>query len=193
MSSVSSHTLLPLAVAGALFAAAGAVQAAPECFWAVDAAGQHVRDSAGECVKSGLWTPAVATPAACAGPAAALKPATEMVTFGAAALFDTGRSDIKPQGRSELDALAGRLKAAMGYDKVVVTGHTDNRGGDAYNQKLSEARAGAVKTYLVGKGVDGSRIVTRGAGESRPVASNDTDAGRAKNRRVDIAIEGLRK
>ena len=71
----------------------------------------------------------------------------------------------------------------------MVEGNTDSVGSDAYNQKLSERRADAVKDVLVKSDIDGSRITTVGYGESRPVASNDTEEGRAKNRRVSIVVK----
>jgi len=199
-----SHTvrirIISLAVAGAALVMGSTAFAATDCFWARDAAGKHVRDSAGQCVKSGLWNSSVPTPAACGGmkaeaakPMPKPAPVTEMITLGAAALFDTNKSEIKPQGRAELDTLATRLRNAKGYERIYVTGHTDSRGDKAYNQRLSEDRAVAVKKYLMSKGVDGNRIVTRGMGETQPVGSNDTDAGRAANRRVDIEIRGFDK
>jgi len=76
------------------------------------------------------------------------------------------------------------------YDKTIieVAGHTDSVGSDQYNQQLSERRANSVAAYLSSHGVDRSRMVTIGAGEAHPVATNDTDAGRAQNRRVEITI-----
>jgi len=76
------------------------------------------------------------------------------------------------------------------YDKTIieVAGHTDSVGSDQYNQQLSERRANSVAAYLAGRGVDRSRMVTVGAGEAHPVATNETDAGRAQNRRVEITI-----
>ena len=76
------------------------------------------------------------------------------------------------------------------YDKTIieVAGHTDNVGSDQYNQQLSERRANSVAAYLASHGVDRSRMVTIGGGEAHPVASNETDAGRAQNRRVEITI-----
>jgi len=71
---------------------------------------------------------------------------------------------------------------------VIAVGHTDSVGSDAYNQRLSLARAESVKAYLVSKGVDRQRIRTEGRGESQPVADNATAEGRAKNRRVDIEV-----
>ena len=73
---------------------------------------------------------------------------------------------------------------------IEVVGHTDDVGDDAYNQELSEQCAKAVGEYLVNTGVDPSKIVTVGAGESMPVASNTTDEGRAENRRVDVLVLG---
>lgn len=73
---------------------------------------------------------------------------------------------------------------------IEVVGHTDDVGDDAYNQKLSEQRATAVRDYLVAAGIDGSKIVTVGMGEGMPVASNTTDEGRAENRRVDVLVLG---
>lgn len=73
--------------------------------------------------------------------------------------------------------------------RVVIAGHTDSRGDDSYNQKLSRQRANEVRDYLIGYGIDGSRLQAVGFGESQPVASNDTDDGREQNRRVEFRIE----
>jgi OOP family OmpA-OmpF porin len=88
------------------------------------------------------------------------------------------------QNRAESRELLSRAS----YIEVV--GHTDDVGDDAYNQELSEQRAAAVRDYLVETGVDASKIVTIGAGENSPVASNTTDEGRAENRRVDVLVLG---
>ena len=71
---------------------------------------------------------------------------------------------------------------------VEVAGHTDSMGSEAYNQGLSERRAQSVQDYLVSKGVKAQRLTAKGYGESMPVASNDTDAGRAENRRVELIV-----
>jgi OOP family OmpA-OmpF porin len=76
---------------------------------------------------------------------------------------------------------------------VIATGHTDSIGTERYNQKLSERRAAAVKAYLVSKGIPASKITTIGKGETQPVATNKTAAGRQKNRRVDIEFKGVRQ
>ena len=73
--------------------------------------------------------------------------------------------------------------------KAVVEGNTDSKGTDEYNQKLSERRAASVKDVLVKSGIEADRLTTVGYGESRPVASNDTEEGRAKNRRVSIVVK----
>lgn len=72
--------------------------------------------------------------------------------------------------------------------RLVVAGHTDSEGEDAYNQRLSEQRAEAVMQWLTGKGVDAARLTSEGLGESRPVADNGSDAGRALNRRVQLRV-----
>src|SRR5512139_33518 len=101
--------------------------------------------------------------------------------------FQVDHSDIQPQFQSTLDQVAQTLSS---YDQtyIDVLGHTDSTGSDAYNQALSERRAQAVSDYLAGRGVARARIGTRGYGESQPIATNDTDAGRAENRRVEIKV-----
>jgi OmpA-OmpF porin, OOP family len=114
---------------------------------------------------------------------------TQSLTLGADATFDTGKADLKPEGRSKLDDLAAKLKApGVTLDSMTVTGHTDSVGSAASNQRLSERRADAVKSYLVTQGIDGSKIRTQGKGLTQPVADNKTAAGRAQNRRVDVEI-----
>jgi outer membrane protein OmpA-like peptidoglycan-associated protein len=110
-----------------------------------------------------------------------------LVTFDSGLLFRTNSSELEPTTKSNLTELAGTLNK---YDdtNVLIEGHTDNTGDDAYNQRLSEKRAAEVESYLATQGVDGSRITTRGYGESQPIATNDTDGGRASNRRVEVAI-----
>jgi OOP family OmpA-OmpF porin len=118
---------------------------------------------------------------------------TVAVTLGADATFDTGKADLKPQGRAKLDDIAAKLtEPSVTIDSMTVTGHTDNVGSAASNQKLSERRAEAVKTYLVGKGVDGSKIRTQGKGLTQPITDNKTAQGRAQNRRVEVEVTGAR-
>jgi len=73
--------------------------------------------------------------------------------------------------------------------KLKIDGHTDSDGSDAFNLKLSDGRAASVKKYLVSKGIDESRLVSEGFGESQPIASNDTPEGRQQNRRVECVLE----
>jgi outer membrane protein OmpA-like peptidoglycan-associated protein len=101
--------------------------------------------------------------------------------------FAFNSADLNAQFYPVLDKVAGTLKE---YDKSVVevAGHTDSVGSDAYNQSLSERRANSVADYLSNHGMSRTRMVTVGAGEGHPVASNDTEEGRAENRRVEITI-----
>jgi len=101
--------------------------------------------------------------------------------------FDTGRADIKPELRSVLDQFAQGLKSQPNT-LVRIIGHTDSTGSDAVNNPLSERRAESVRSYLVDRGVAGSRIETAGRGSREPIASNATTEGRAKNRRVEIFL-----
>jgi len=95
-------------------------------------------------------------------------------------------TEIRRAAAKDFNHAAKVIKALPAGTRVTVDGHTDNIGSNAYNQKLSEARARSVRDYLVSKGVSSSQLVVRGYGESRPIASNSTDAGRAKNRRVEL-------
>lgn len=109
----------------------------------------------------------------------------ENITFA----FDSAA--LNPSFHGVLDNVAATLRE---YDQTIVevAGHTDSKGTDAYNQGLSERRANAVGNYLMSRGLNRDRFITVGAGESRPVASNETEAGRAQNRRVEITLVPLR-
>ena len=120
-----------------------------------------------------------------AAPAAGAAPTK--VVLAADALFDYKKSELKADGKSKIDALVESLKG-VAVDMVIVVGHTDSVGSDAYNQRLSLARADSVKAYLVSKGVDVKRVRAVGKGESLPVADNSTEEGRARNRRVEIEV-----
>jgi len=136
--------------------------------------------------------PVAAAPAPAPAPAPVpVAPATEKVSFAADAFFDFDKADLKPEGKAKMDDLAEKVKD-LTLEVVIAVGHTDSKGKDAYNQKLSIRRSEAVKTYLTSKGIDASRIYTEGKGEAQPVADNKTDAGRAKNRRVEIEVVGTR-
>jgi len=102
--------------------------------------------------------------------------------------FDFDKAVIKAEYYPVLDAAASVLKQ-HGDKQVVITGHTCSMGSEQYNQKLSERRAAAVKNYLTAKGISGSRLMTQGAGESKPVADNATKQGRMMNRRAELQVK----
>jgi outer membrane protein OmpA-like peptidoglycan-associated protein len=106
--------------------------------------------------------------------------------------FALNSADLNAQFYSALDGVALVLKE---YDKTVieVAGHTDSSGSDQYNQALSQRRAQSVSGYLSSHGVKGQRLIPVGAGEAHPVASNDSEQGRAQNRRVELTIVPITK
>jgi outer membrane protein OmpA-like peptidoglycan-associated protein len=104
-------------------------------------------------------------------------------------LFATAKYDLRPEARERLAKLSGIVLAHPGLH-LAVEGHTDNVGGEAYNQNLSEQRADSVRQYLIDQGLDAASITARGFGMSMPVADNSTPDGRQKNRRVEIVISG---
>ena len=101
--------------------------------------------------------------------------------------FDTGRADIKPNLRPILDQFASGFSTQPNTE-VRIVGHTDSTGSDALNDRLSVQRAEAAKQYLAARGVDPNRVVIAGRGEHEPIADNSTEAGRARNRRVEIYL-----
>lgn len=217
MNNIAKRIALGLVVTGAigLFQPALALTGMANIAYVGDGSGHLVLDGYGHCVRTSEWTPAlalaecepgmapkkaaapapaptpepVATPTPEPAPAPTPEPAIEKVTLKAGALFDSGKSALKPAGKRELDDLATRVETLHGIESVEVTGYTDSLGSAAFNQKLSEQRAEAVKSYLVDKGVAADLITTRGMGAADPVASNATAAGRAQNRRVELEIK----
>ena len=109
------------------------------------------------------------------------------VTFASGILFPFNSTEILPDGRTNLQQLASSLEKYPNSD-ILIVGHTDSVGTDAYNNDLSQRRALAAQGYLQTLGVPATRLQATGRGESEPIQSNDTDAGRAQNRRVEIAI-----
>lgn len=105
--------------------------------------------------------------------------------------FDFNKTDVKPQFYPALNTIAGTLKE---YNQTIVevSGHTDSIGTDAVNQRISEQRANSVASYLMGQGVQRERFEIVGMGKRYPIASNDTESGRALNRRVEIRLLPLR-
>lgn len=185
-----------------------------------DARGNAVISTNGNCWHSGGWRPALATVVGCDGvvaktsavsapqiPApqapppiakaqAAPPPPTETVvekiTLDTDAYFDFDKSVLKKGGEDSLKLLANRL-SGMSIKVIVATGHTDAIGAEAYNQKLSERRAAAVKNYLLSQSLPADRIYTQGKGESEPIANNNNSKGRSENRRVDIEVVSTRQ
>jgi outer membrane protein OmpA-like peptidoglycan-associated protein len=104
-------------------------------------------------------------------------------------LFDFNKYTLKPGAREKMAKVSGILLAYPGL-KIQVEGHTDSIGSDEYNQRLSEQRASTVRDYLVAQGVPNPSVTAVGFGKSRPVVSNDTDAGRQQNRRVELVVSG---
>ncbi|MHB1222773.1 MAG: OmpA family protein [Gemmatimonadaceae bacterium] len=109
------------------------------------------------------------------------------VTFDSGLLYDFDAAVVKPAARQNLQNLAQSLDRYEGTE-LLIAGHTDSVGTDSYNKQLSERRARAAADYLISQGVAASRLRTVGMGEGEPVSSNDSDAGRAANRRVEVAI-----
>src|SRR5579864_3026157 len=104
-------------------------------------------------------------------------------------LFDTAKFSLRPEAREKLAKVAGIVSGHPGL-RLDVEGHTDNVGGDDYNQQLSEQRGSAVRDYLTQQGMQQSSVSTRGFGKTQPIATNDTAAGRQQNRRVELVISG---
>ena len=201
----------------------GAVQA-QERVYVIDQRDVVAVSGFGLCWRTGYWTPAAAAkdPAGCQcdkdlipkevcdpakpapAPVAAPKPAGEKITIAADALFDFDKATLRPEGKAKLDELVSKSKAIK-LEVILVVGHTDRIGSDAYNQKLSERRSAAVKEYLVAKGIEANRVYTEGKGEKQPVTGDKcknmgAESGKNKklveclqpDRRADIEIIGTK-
>jgi outer membrane protein OmpA-like peptidoglycan-associated protein len=111
-----------------------------------------------------------------------------LVTFDSGILFDFDSSVLRPEARTNLSSLAQSLGDMSGDVELLIAGHTDSVGTDEYNFALSQRRAQSAADYLMTRGIPPARINITGLGETEPVATNDTDAGRQLNRRVEVAI-----
>lgn len=173
--------------------------------YVIDQRDNVVKSGTGLCWRTGFWTPAMAIeecdpdlvkkPAPAAAPAApaakpaapvaaAPKPAAQKVTLAADALFDFDKAVLRPEGKSKLDKLSADIKGIK-LEVIIAVGHADRFGSDAYNQKLSEKRAEAVKAYLVSKGVEPNRVYTEGKGEKQPVTKADQCKGPKSKKTID--------
>jgi OOP family OmpA-OmpF porin len=175
------------------------------------------------CWRTGYWTPAMAivecdpdlvpkpapAPAPAAAPppppppppppAPAPAPQVQKITLASKALFDFDKAVLKPEGKAAIDTeIIAKLRDVQKLELVLVTGHTDRIGSQAYNQKLSERRADAVRDYLVSKGIAKDKIETLGMGKTQPVpgvtcamkAMKELIACLAPNRRVEVEVKG---
>lgn len=216
--------LIKKTLAVALLAGIGFSAVAQERVYVIDQRDVVAKSGFDLCWRTGYWTPAGAAAdkagcecdkdllpmgtcdpkvaAAPAAPAAAggVKPSGEKITVAADALFDFNKAVLRPEGKAKLDEVAAK-SAAIKLETIIAVGHTDRIGGAAYNQKLSEKRAAAVKEYLVAKGIEANRVYTEGKGKAQPV-TGDTCKGNAKtkalidclqpDRRVDIEVIGTK-
>ena len=188
--------------------------------YVIDGRNVVARSGTGLCWRTGYWSPAAAStamagdlPVGCAcdkdivpadkctvktAAAAAPKPTADKVKLSADALFDFDKAVLKAEGKAKLDQLAAQAKS-LKLEVILAVGHTDRLGSNTYNQRLSERRAAAVKTYLVSKGVDANRVYTEGKGETQPVTGNKCDkvGGRSAqiaclqpDRRVEVEVIG---
>jgi len=217
---IAKKSLVLALLAGIGFGAS--VAQAQERVYVIDQRDVVAKSGFGLCWRTGYWTPAAAAkdpagcecdkdllpkevcepkaPAAAGAAAAGPKPAGEKITVAADALFDFNKAVLRPEGKAKLDELVSKAKAIK-LEVILAVGHTDRIGGDAYNQKLSEKRAAAVKEYLVAKGIEANRVYTEGKGEKQPV-TGDKCKGEKKSkalidclqpdRRVDIEVIGTK-
>ena len=215
---VAKKSLVLALLAGIGFGAT--VAQAQERVYVIDQRDVVALSGFGLCWRTGYWTPAAAAkdPAGCQcdkdllpkevcepkapapAPVAAPKPAGEKITIAADALFDFDKATLRPEGKAKLDELAAKSKQIK-LEVILVVGHTDRLGSDAYNQKLSEKRAAAVKEYLVAKGIEANRVYTEGKGEKQPVTGDKCKGNKPTkelkaclqpDRRADIEIIGTK-
>ena len=120
--------------------------------------------------------------------------ASKAMVFPEAALFEFGKAELKPEGKQKIEEYREQAKEELGRaEHVIVTGYTDNVGEPDFNVALSLRRAEAVRDSLISLGADPQKLEVNGAGDATPIADNSTDEGRAKNRRVEVAVIGTEK
>ena len=178
----------------------------------IDTRGNVVKNNYNECWKTGYWTPAMAIAecdpdlvkkeepkSSCPCASRSCRPgkaAFEKITLQAETLFDFDKSVVRADGKKKLnDEVVGKMKQYPQVEVVLVTGHADRIGKDAYNQKLSERRAAAVKDYLVSQGVEDKRIETAAKGEAEPVVACSDVKGKesGKNKKLVECLQPNRR
>ncbi len=202
---VNLHKLsLGLAASMMLFAALPAQAAINKygCIYVVDPYDKIVKDPFGNCIRTPFWSAEKNIPE-CGGVAAVepppAAPVIETLTLGTDALFDFDKYNIKPSASERLNRLAADLRRVSSVSSILIVGHTDSKGTEAYNYRLGHRRADAVAGYLAGRGVPTSLMTTQSRGELDPVAPNtlpngrDNPEGRALNRRVVITVTAQEK
>jgi OOP family OmpA-OmpF porin len=224
MSKTAKHSMMALlAITLGLCASLAQAQAVDRVY-AVDGRGEVVVDPFGLCWRTNYWTPAAAAKDPAVGvcdkdlapkkdaPVAVVdgairttppktEPVVGKVTLAADALFDFNKATLRPEGKAKLDDVVAK-SSQLTLEVVIAVGHADRIGKAAYNQKLSEKRAAAVKDYLVSKGIPVNRIYTEGKGSKQPVTKPNECKGAKStkviqclqpDRRVDIEIIGTKK
>ena len=170
--------------------------------YVIDQRGNVAKSGTGLCWRTGYWTPAMAieecdpdlakkNAAAGKSAVAAPKPSAEKLTLAADALFDFDKAVLRPEGKAKLDELVAKVKDIK-LEVIIAVGHADRLGSAAYNQKLSEKRAAAVKTYLVSKGLEPNRVYTEGKGKTQPKTKADECKG-AKSKKVIACLQPDRR
>ena len=203
-----------LAMASITLTGIASAHEVPKEGYLIDTRGNVVKNNYNECWRTGYWTPAMAieecdpdlvkkdkptmaeakAPAApVAGPGAV---AFAPITLQAETLFDFDKSVLRADGKKTLDdQVIGKMKQYPQVEVVLVTGHADRIGKDAYNQKLSQRRADALKAYMVSQGINAKRIETAAKGESEPVVSCDDVKGKVsgKNKKLVECLQPNRR
>ncbi|OGS98751.1 MAG: hypothetical protein A3F73_13820 [Gallionellales bacterium RIFCSPLOWO2_12_FULL_59_22] len=213
-----------LAVASLALAGSVSADEATKEGYLTDSRGNVVKNSYGECWRTGFWAPTMAiaecdpnlvkkeepkpkaaeakpptpapAPIAAPVPVAPVKAAFVPIALQADALFDFNKSGLQADGKRKLDEeVISKLREFPQVEVALVTGHADRIGSDAYNMKLSQRRADAVKAYLVGQGIAANRIETAAKGESEPIVSCDNVKGAAsgKNRKLVECLQPNRR
>lgn len=226
MTKFAQHSLLAiLAAVLGLGASLAQAQTSSDRVYVTDSRSEVAKSGTGLCWRTGFWTPAAAAndPAGCecdkdllpkeqcepkavVQPVptptsdASVKPVAAKITLSADTLFDFDKAVLRAEGKAKLDELLTKVQGIK-LEVIIAVGHADRFGSDAYNQKLSDKRAAAVKAYLVSKGVEANRVYTEGKGKKQPVTKPDQCKGKKSkkvidclqpDRRVEIEVIGTK-